>query len=354
MKRMWATFIKEKIILTRDVIGLCILFIMPIILIIIMAHIQDAPFRDYQELKLDILLVDEDQGVLGKNIKEGLLYQGSFNIVDSIDERVLTLAEAEELVNKGSYKFSIHIPSGASIKIISNANQIMNFLSESMGMPSMLPVKKDEDTLNVNLHFDPAIKVSFKNSIGQSLQNFLTQTEGKILLERIQRQMNPGVADDTLTLLSFKSIGLKESRPRNAAQTDVSINSVQHNVPAWTIFAMFFIAIPIAGNMIQERANASRIRTLLIPNSQASILIGKLLFYVSICLVQFYIMVLVGRFIIPLTGLDSLQIGNHHGATFATAFSISVAAVGIGLLAGVIFKTPNQVLNLMVITIVIL
>lgn len=354
MKKIWATFVKERILLVRDTIGLLILFLMPVFLILIMAQIQDAPFRDYQELKLDILLVDEDGGILGRNIKEGLLQSGQFRILDSFENKPLTIQHAESLVNEGTYKFSIAIPKGASARIVSNTNQIVNDLATGMGMPSSLPVKKHTDTLNVALYFDPASKIAFKSSIQQSLENFLTQTEGKILVERIQRYMAGGDSSAIARAFNIKSIGLKEQSSYQLSRPDYSTNSVQHNVPAWSIFAMFFIGLPLAANMISEKENGSRTRTLLIPNALPSILTGKLLFYICVSIIQFYLMILVGIYLVPLTGLSALELGTHHLATFFTAFSISISAVGMGLIAGVIFKTPNQVLNLMIVTIVIL
>jgi len=354
MRKILATFIKERILLFRDTVGICILFFMPIFLILIMAMIQDAPFREFQDFKLDILLVDQDGSILGGNIREGLLKSGQFNLVDSANNEVLTDKKAMELVNKGDYKFSILVPKGASARIISNTNRIVNSLSSGMGMPSMLPVSNAKDSLSVALYFDPATKMAFKTSIIQSLSNFLTQTEGKILTDRIQKYMTKGDSSAIANAFDIQSIGLKEETSYFLDKPDYSTNSVQHNVPAWSIFAMFFIGLPLAANMITDKENGSQTRTLLIPNALASILTGKLLFYICISIIQFYLMILVGIYIVPLVGLQSLSLGTHHLATFLTAFCIGYAAVGFGLISGVIFKTPNQVLNLMIITIVIL
>lgn len=353
MRKIIATFIKERILLFRDKVGVGILFIMPIILILIMALIQDAPFKEFQDLKMDILIVDQDAGVLGENIREGLLKSGQFKLIDSADKKLLTTQKAMELVNKGAYKFSINIPKGASARIISNTNKIVNDLSSGMGMPSFLPVSTDKDSLNVTLYFDPATRLTFKTSIIQSLRNFLTQTEGKILTDRIQKYMIKGDDRAKETAFNIQSIGLKEETSYFLDKPDFSTNSVQHNVPAWSIFAMFFIGLPLASNMIADKENGSQTRLQLIPNSLAQILTGKLLFYICISIIQFYLMILVGIYIVPLVGLPSLVMGNHFFATFVTALCIGFASVGFGLISGVLFKTPNQVLNLMIITIVI-
>lgn len=358
MLRLIATIRKEWLLLRRDRAGLALLFAMPLVLITVMALIQDAPFKDYQEVKFDILTVDNDQGRLGRYIREGLGASGQFNVIDSLGQQPLTEKKARQLIAEGEYKISITIPKGATAEIVSNANKIVNDISKRMGLPSQLPVKAaTSDSLAVQLYFDPASKKAFKSAIQQALDNFLTQVQTDLLLERIQLQLrkrDSAAVQDTFPAIRLKAVGLKETGVGEGRQIDVISNSVQHNVPAWAIFAMFFIVIPIAGNMIREREDGSLVRMKLIPGNYGSILSGKLLFFVGICVAQFYLMMLVGIYLLPLLGLPQLQMGVHHAAGFLTAASIGVTATAYGILIGTLFKTPNQALNFGAISIVIL
>ncbi|MGN7820392.1 ABC transporter permease [Chitinophaga sp. 22536] len=357
MLRLLATIRKEWQLLLRDKMGLTLLFVMPVVLITVMALIQDAPFKDYQDVKFDILTVDNDHGRLGKYIREGLASGGQFNIIDTLDGHPVTEQQARELVNNGRYKISIIVPAGSTAAIVSNANRIVNDITQRMGMSVSLPVKKGADSLNVVIYFDPAAKKAFKGAIHQALDNFLTQVETDMLLNRIQQQLRrkdtTAVPNDTLPI-RLQAVGLKEHATGNSKQLDVVSNSVQHNVPAWSIFAMFFIVIPIAGNMIREREDGSLLRMKLIPGSYLLILAGKMLFFVGICLLQFYLMMLVGIYAMPLLDLPRLVMGHDQGATLLVAGSIGLAATAYGILIGTLFKTPNQALNFGAISIVIL
>ncbi|HRD37130.1 MAG TPA: ABC transporter permease, partial [Bacteroidia bacterium] len=84
-------------------------------------------------------------------------------------------------------------------------------------------------------------------------------------------------------------------------------NSVQHNVPAWTMFAMFFICIPLSGNIIREREDGSAFRLLTMPGSYVFVLAGKITLYLIVSLIQFALMLSVGLYILPLMGLPTLQ-----------------------------------------------
>ena len=357
MLRIIATIRKEWLLLRRDKAGLALLFAMPLVLITVMALIQDAPFRDYQEVKFDILAVDNDHGRLGRYIREGLQESGQFNVIDSINGQPLSEAAAKSMVAAGRYKISITVPKGATAEIVSNANKIVNDISKRMGLPSQLPVKAlTNDSLAVQLYFDPAAKKAFKSAIHQALDNFLTQVETDLLLERIQLQLRSrdSLSQDTFPAIRLKAVALRETSLGEGKQIDVISNSVQHNVPAWSIFAMFFIVIPIAGNMIREREDGSLVRMKLIPGNYLSVLTGKLLFFVGICVVQFYLMIMVGLYLLPMMGLPKLQLGVDHLAGFLVAASIGVTATAYGILIGTIFKTPNQALNFGAVSIVIL
>ncbi|MBV8255637.1 MAG: ABC transporter permease [Chitinophaga sp.] len=358
MLRLLATIRKEWQLLVRDKTGLILLFVMPVVLITVMALIQDAPFKDYQEVKFDILTVDNDHGRLGRSIREGLEVGGQFRIIDSLDGKLLTTEKARQLVNDGTYKISIIIPAGATGSIVSNANRIVNDISHRMGMSLSLPVKKGSDSLNVVVYFDPAAKKAFKGAIHQAIDNFLTQVETDMLLGRIRQELRSKdttvtAASDTLPI-KLQAVGLKEESTGIGQQIDVISNSVQHNVPAWSIFAMFFIVIPIAGNMIREREDGSLLRMKLIPGSYLEILAGKMLFFVGICVVQFYCMMLVGIYLMPLLDLPRLTMGSDAAATLLVAAAIGLAATSYGILIGTLFKTPNQALNFGAISIVIL
>lgn len=356
LQQIWATISKEFTLLRRDVFGFMILYAMPILLVSVMALIQDAPFKDFQEVKIDLLLADEDNGFLAKNIKQGLSNNKQFNVIDTINGVALDKNTANELVTKGKYKAAVYIPKGVSSRVANNVNGIVNNIASQIGVPATMPVKNFSDTLNISLIFDPAIKISYKQNLKQGLENYLTATEAKVMVERVQQFLakNAKGTEKEVKEWKMKVIGLTDNESKDITNPIITVSSVQHNVPAWTIFAIFFIAIPFAANLIQERDNGSKVRLMLIPNAIKISLIGKMMFYVLIGISQFYVMIFIGIYLMPLIGLDSLQLGSNHFAAFVCALCISFTAAGIGALAGSAFKTANQSLNTIVICTVIL
>ena len=72
MKLFFASIYKEFLVLLRDRSGLGILFIMPLALVIIMALLQDGPYKAFQKSQFPIILVDYDKDTVGKVIEKSL------------------------------------------------------------------------------------------------------------------------------------------------------------------------------------------------------------------------------------------------------------------------------------------
>jgi ABC-2 type transport system permease protein len=132
------------------------------------------------------------------------------------------------------------------------------------------------------------------------------------------------------------------------------MNSVQHNVPAWAIFGMFFIVIPICSHLIREREEGSALRIELIPYARRYVALGKIFFYTIVCSLQFALMFAVGIWLLPVLGLPSLYLGLNAWLLMPVGLCIAIAATSYGYFIGAVFKTTNQAMPFGAISIVIL
>lgn len=339
----------------RDLGGLALLFLMPILLITIMALVQDAPFKDFKETKFNALFVNDDKGQVANFIKEGLLKSNHFVVIDSIKNEPISVNNAKQFVQNGTYPFAIIIPKGVSAEVVNSANIIANQIGKQMGMPNTLPHREARDSNAIQVVFDPVSKPAFRMAIINSIEKFTTKIQSEIVLERISK-LNPQSEKDTtfdfeknLHSVSVKEISTKIENPNMQ-----KMNSVQHNVPAWAIFGMFFMIIIISESIINERNSGSWTRIKLIPGSFTDILIGIHLFYVLLGVLQFFAMLLVGVYLMPLIGLPSLQLTNSFHLLVLIVFCISICATTFGVFIGSVFKTSNQALPAGAMSVVIL
>jgi ABC-2 type transport system permease protein len=356
MRQITATFTNEFRLFKKDLAGVALLFLMPLALTIIMALIQDAPFREYQDIRFDILWVNEDGGRMAQKMEEGLDAIQQFRLVETVGNKPLDAGTARQLVQLGKYKIAIIVPAGVTAEVLNSANQVANDMAGRMGMAGQLPMR-DTRPANLEIYFDPVTKQAMKLSLLSALDKQLTKVQADLIMERLSSRMkgaDSGAAPGFDLQQKMQAVRIKEFSADTQARVNLNTNSVQHNVPAWAIFGLFFIIIPIGGNMIREREDGSLMRIRLIPGSYFSILFGKLSFYVVLGIAQFYLMMLAGLLILPWLGLPSLVMGHAPFSLLLTTMVIAATATAYGVCIGAIFQTPNQALPFSAISIVLL
>ena len=129
----------------------------------------------------------------------------------------------------------------------------------------------------------------------------------------------------------FPATGIVNIRYLYEIESGRKMTAVQQSVPAWLIFGMFFVVIPLAGVLIQERDDGTLARIATVGVSPLTILVGKLAAFMGLNWVQLLLMLLVGRWLVPLLGGDALYLDLQFGWFLLMVFAISAAAVGLAL-----------------------
>jgi ABC-2 type transport system permease protein len=115
-------------------------------------------------------------------------------------------------------------------------------------------------------------------------------------------------------------------------QSGRHMTAVQQSVPAWLIFGMFFVVIPIAGVLIQERSDGTLARLATFKVGAQQILMGKLLAFALLNWVQLACMIAVGRWLVPALGGDALSLDIAPLWFVVMIVATSAAAIGLALL----------------------
>ena len=337
MYKLWQSIKKEILLLSRDWGGLIVLFVMPLILVITVTLIQDSSFKAVST-KIEIAFVDNDKGEISQTIIDNLSKSDSFVLVSEVNANPITEQELESLVFKGKYQMGIVIPKDLSTDLQSRVNQNVEKAISAFGLGDESEEEKHFSTKEIKLYFDPATHLSFKSGVRNAIDKIVTQIENQSIYKAFQEQLS-NEEDDSFfeqqSLIVFQEIlpitNNEQSKP----------NSVQHNVPAWTLFAMFFIVVPLSINLVKEKNQGTYVRLLTSPVSHLIFLGGKIITYLIICLLQFYVMLLIGKFVFPYFGLIALEWTNLGLLTLVAIFS-GLAAIGFGVLLGTFAKTQEQ------------
>lgn len=348
MHRLQAAIKKETLLMLRDRSGLIILFLMPVVLVVVMTLVQDVTFRRIDETRLEVLFLDRDMEEFGRSIEKGLSDSEYFILIKEHKGKLVTEAVMKELVSQGDYQIGVVVHEGATRAIRENAQKMTE---EMLGGGSLTSNIEDG---KISILFDPVIRNSFRLTILNYLRNQISQIEMSVLFESISTKLQsnfPGMGSPGAEQGS--SIVIEESYAQNR-NAETMPSATQHNIPGWAIFAMFFIVIPLTGNIIREKSEGISLRLHMFPRFRGVLITSKILVYSVVCILQFLVMVLVGIFIFPYLGLPSLETGSNLGALFIMTLVTAVTAISYGMAIGFIATTHDQAASFGTVSVIIL
>jgi len=352
-----ATIRKELLEIRRDRAGLALMLLMPAALVLIASLVQDNVMRFTGEAPIRVLFVDNDNSFLGRAIAEKLS-GGGLELVRREDGREFTEESARKAVVDGEYQFLVLIAPGTGEAF---RRQARLRAEESFVSASKRPKPAaDRPVRGLSVSFDPAVQGAFRTAVLNSLRRVILGIEVRERADALSRAFSrkmrrlsggtlppPAFANgasplpdirlemDTAPVLDLaeeEAGGVSRKRPTAA----------QQNVPAWALFGMFFIVVPISGSLIRERQTGTFRRLMTTPASPLSLLAGKVSAYVAVCLLQFAAMLCIGIFVLPLAGTSGLVVGQEGPAVAAIAFVAALAASGFGIMVGTLAKSYEQ------------
>ncbi|MCV9387826.1 ABC transporter permease [Reichenbachiella ulvae] len=340
MKRLIATWIKELQLLAKDRTGITVLFIMPMLLVVLMTLIQNEAYKSLNESGIPVLLVNHDQDSLGYAIEKGFADNPMCDLTVDHGERFSETKKVRESVLQGEYLIALIIPSGATDKLRNDLGQMMD---SYLNGDSVINMEQAFRQIEFEIITDPLARQSFVMAMSSGLKEVVASIKTKVFFQIVTQKIN-GVIGST-NQVNFPDDDFFVFQESSAATDENSgyvPNAVQHNVPAWAIFSIFFIVLPLAGSIISERTTGVYVRMHTFPGSYLSILSGKIITYIGIAIIQFLIVLALGKFLLPALGLPVLYIGENIGALTLLTLAVSVTAVGYGFLIGTVFDTPQQ------------
>lgn len=340
MIKLLAAIKKEALILLRDRVGLAVLFLMPMVLIFVMTLIQDSAFKSLNERGIPIIFVDDDKDSLGISIEQGLRNSGMCTFNNTIEGKPATAEMIEKAVSDGKFLVGIVVPKGATEAI---RNNVKILVQQTLGESDS--IQKPIDSVEILIYIDPITKKSFLTSVTSSLREFISEIKTKIMFQTFSDQISELIPDkNNAPKNAFSQSQIIKYKEVYASKQigEIVPNAVQHNVPAWAIFAMFFIVLPLAGSMVKEKSEGSVLRLQTIPTSYLIFLNGKIIVYIFVCLIQLILMLSVGKIFLPMLGLPTLVIGNSILGIILLSVSTAFAATGYGVMMGTIAKTEQQ------------
>ena len=304
---------KELLVLLRDWHALLLLFALPTLFILIMSLALRDRFDLHKGLTLKYYLLQEDRSALSAELAAELAKNANFELLDSSQPEE-TLIKG---VQAGQAQFLIRIPKG---------------FAQAVGSP-----QPKAASLAVGPSVEPATYKLFEAGLREAVSKAVLERKFAKLKER----MAYFAGSQGLELEGLDKL-VERSSLYEPGQPEILPSSVQQNVPAWLVFAMFFIALPLSSTWVQERAQGTFSRLRSMGLARRWLLLGKLLPYYLINLIQVLLMLAVGLWGVPFFGGDKLTLGHSPAGLALIALAASFASVAWALLIANIVSTTEQ------------
>jgi ABC-2 type transport system permease protein len=198
---------------------------------------------------------------------------------------------------------------------------------------------KDEKPLE--LLVNPAVNVQTQLVLKSALDGKLAKLRWDAFIDRM---------DEVLAVA-----GIDREKLKSAEESPVEVNyvykkgqyakipsAVQQSVPAWLVFSMFFIVIPISNTFISEREQGTLMRLKSMNVSRFYLIMGKMAPYLLINAIQVVLMIAMGVYIVPFFGGTALTLGGSMGGLILIAASVSFSAISMALLIASAARTTEQ------------
>jgi ABC-2 type transport system permease protein len=350
MFKLWATIKKDARILLRDKIGIALMFVMPIILVIVATGIQNSTFQLVNKNKLPVLVCDLDTGKSGKDLTDYLNKIGMFSVSTS-------LSSEKQLVNTMRHSdamLGIVIPQNFSARVSTDANLAAGKALKSFGLQGDSAKLLTGNTGHLTLYYNPVLESSLQASVKNAVQSVVQMVESRQTLRILYFSINEKPLPTSLENEMLNNKAPVNEMPVSKDKIRSMPNATQHNVPAWTIFAMFFVIMSLSGSVVREKNSGSFIRLKTLPTNFAIGLFCKQIVYLCVTLLQALIIFSMGFWLFPFMGMPALNAPSDVIALIIATIICGWCAVSYAICVGLFSKTQEQANGFGAISIVIL
>lgn len=322
---------KELLVLSRDRHGLLVLFVMPAIFILIMSLALRDAFNERRAVAETYAVVDQDGSAASHELVAALGRKDLFKPVMLEVAGKDVRGDLYRAVRREEYKFAVLIPKGFGEQLAARTRSAKAPASGVDGDPSTL----------LHVFLAPSVLPQARRSFELTLRGELQH----LVSERLLKQLSPIIGRDPGDLLKLSdpaNLSIDEVFAYHDKTEEEIPSAVQQNVPAWLVFAMFFVVFPVSTGFITEREQGSLLRLRIMNVSAVRLLAAKVIPYYLVNLVQMALMLAVGVFLVPRLGGEQLQLGHSPFGLFLIGSATGLAAIGYALLVSSVARTVVQ------------
>ena len=163
MYKLLATIKKDWRILTRDKIGLTLMFVMPIVLAIVITTVQNSTFELVNDKKIPLLFLNKDNGEAAKELGAALEKGGMFTLKQLSSTQ--SIAELKERLQNKEALLGLVVPEHYTAEVLAKSKSVAAQALQSIVLEGSDSTNTTTNTSAVLLFYHPVLQPSFRQGI---------------------------------------------------------------------------------------------------------------------------------------------------------------------------------------------
>lgn len=274
-----------------------------------------------------------------------------FNLqnADNLDvEELSTREQADARVGAGERMAALIIPTGFGDAVMTDDGAVLEVLVDPARDEQAKIVVGLANAAIVRQIVDAEVSRSVRQGMGDSMGDMMGEdmsAENETMLsDFMEAGMKGVIASQVKDALDDPLVNL-DIKPASGADTDRTPNAMQAYVPGYSLMFAFFLVTNLAVTVVEEREVGTLNRLLSTPASRGTLLLGKMLPYFLLAVIQ-----LTTIFFVSVIVFD-LDIGNSPLALGLIIVGSAAAIAGMGIMIAALVKNEGQASGLTILLI---
>ena len=339
---------KDLKIIFKEKGTLITLFVSPLMFIIVISLALGQSFNSLADTTpVRVLVVNNDpQGVLATKLLTNMDTAGHNNGMSfersDLDGKALNAQNAEQLIKDRKRSMALIIPANFTQDVQAGRKVYVRFITDPAASQQVVQPTKAVLLSLVDQVVEPVL---LQVSVAAMLQ------KGQVVgptADEINRQITAAVAGGDARPENRLGGAVLESVSPAGVSVPKYPTVYQQNVPGFTIMYIFFIVTELATSILRERTDGTFRRLMAAPVGKPAMLLGKLLPYYLVSLLQVLVLFSIG------TLFFGMNLGEHPVGLVLITLAVAACATSLGLLVAAFARTGQQISGIGTIVVLVL
>jgi len=283
---------KDLLIVLKDKGALAVYFLMPLAFAAMLGMAFGNAGNEETTIEIAALLVNRDGGTYGAMLAEGLS-----DVDVLVLEEVVSAVEADETVASREVAAALVIPEDFSARIDAGEPAQVTLIKD--------PTKQDEAAIVAGIANQAMTEIGLVGELRYGIQAVLSENPE---WEEAGPEMQQAVAAQTLGVM-WTQVQAMRQNPVIAVRDEAVAGAeemqpwdpITYYVPSFTVAFAFFLVGQMANTLLLEKEEGTFRRLMAAPMERGAIVVGKMLAYMGIVVLQVLVLFGVGRVVFDMS-----------------------------------------------------